>query len=519
MHADPEFWSSNDQCVDFPRDRFLEYTADELKNEFHPLDQDAIEKIKELPTLFAVEHESIDTRIGKITEIEVLANSLRIKYQFDEDYYPLTRGVLEKNHQKLNIDKPGFEFHRSHWAIKECDIPVFYEEYLKTLTGIAHQLKDSDKKVQLIYAFNGSGKTRLSREFKELVSPKPAAEIDGDEDHKSKILYYNAFTEDLFYWDNDLQGDAERKLIIQPNSYTDWALKEQGQELNATKHFQRYTNSKLTPVFDPLFKEVRFTMESGGQEAFDNIKISKGEESNFIWSIFFSVIEQVVSSLSEPEHDSAGQFENLEYVFIDDPVSSLDENHLIQLAVDLATLIKSNSSELRFIISTHNPLFFNVLSNELRNKDSDGNWKPKFHVKQLLEKSSNDTFELLEQASDAPFSYHLFLMREIEQAIETGNIRKYHFGFMRSILEKTSTFLGYKRWEELLPKTSEGNTDPYAQRLTNYGVHSKHAGEEIEPLPQEIKNTLKIIYEHFVKSGHTFKEAAEAQPGETTTAS
>ena len=41
-----------------------------------------------------------------------------------------------------------------------------------SLTGIAEQLKNNNKKVQLIYAFNGVGKTRLSREFKELVNPK-----------------------------------------------------------------------------------------------------------------------------------------------------------------------------------------------------------------------------------------------------------------------------------------------------------------------------------------------------------
>lgn len=35
----------------------------------------------------------------------------------------------------------------------------------KTLMEIAQQLQDANKKVQLIYAFNGSGKTRLSREF------------------------------------------------------------------------------------------------------------------------------------------------------------------------------------------------------------------------------------------------------------------------------------------------------------------------------------------------------------------
>lgn len=35
-----------------------------------------------------------------------------------------------------------------------------------SLTEIAQQLKNNNKKVQLIYAFNGTGKTRLSREFK-----------------------------------------------------------------------------------------------------------------------------------------------------------------------------------------------------------------------------------------------------------------------------------------------------------------------------------------------------------------
>ena len=118
----------------------------------------------------------------------------------------------------------------------------------RSLNEIAKQLRDTDKKVQLIYAFNGVGKTRLSREFKELISPKnPDDEL---EDTKIKVLYYNAFTEDLFYWDNDLDTDSNRKLKIQPNGFTDWILKEQGQERNIVTHFQHYTNDKLTPRFN-----------------------------------------------------------------------------------------------------------------------------------------------------------------------------------------------------------------------------------------------------------------------------
>ena len=114
----------------------------------------------------------------------------------------------------------------------------------QTLEQIAQVLHATNKKVQLIYAFNGTGKTRLSRALKELVDPKVA----GDEINptRHKVLYYNAFTEDLFSWDN---GD-EPRLEIKPNSFTHWILAEQGQDRNIIANFQRYTNDKLTPVFE-----------------------------------------------------------------------------------------------------------------------------------------------------------------------------------------------------------------------------------------------------------------------------
>jgi len=282
----------------------------------------------------------------------------------------------------------------------------------QTLTEIARQLQSSDKKVQLIYAFNGSGKTRLSREFKELIAPKNQGEEEGS---GIKILYYNAFTEGLFYWDNDLTGDAERKLKIQPNTYTRWILQEQGQEPNIINHFQNYTNDKLTPRFNaeytitdkhgkkiivPAFSEVSFSLDRGDDERLENIKISKGEESNFIWSIFCSLLEQVIGVLNAPDtdHHETDRYNKLEYVFIDDPVSSLDENHLIELAVHLASLIKSSTSEIKFIITTHNPLFYNVLYSEL--KPSSG---------YILSKFDDGGFTLEEKkgAANKAFAYHL----------------------------------------------------------------------------------------------------------------
>ena len=121
-------------------------------------------------------------------------------------------------------------------------------------------------------------------------------------------------------------------------------LDEQGQDRNVTSTFQHYTNDKLTPNFSSDFSEVSFSFERGNNERSGHIKLSKGEESNFIWSVFHSLIDQMISELNiaEAENRSTDVFNNLEYVFIDDPVSSLDDNHLIQLAVDLAQLVKSN---------------------------------------------------------------------------------------------------------------------------------------------------------------------------------
>jgi wobble nucleotide-excising tRNase len=374
----------------------------------------------------------------------------------------------------------------------------------KTLTKIAQELKAANKKMQLIYAFNGTGKTRLSREFKELIAPKTDTEdAQQSELAQKKILYYSAFTEDLFYWDNDLELDAEPKLKIQPNSFTKWVLEEQGQDQNITATFQHYTNEKLTPHFSSDFSEVSFSFERGNNEQESNIKISKGEESNLIWSVFHSLIEQMISELNiaDATNRSTDVFNNLEYVFIDDPVSSLDENHLIELAVNLAGLIKSSRSDLKFIITTHSPLFYNVLHNEL-----DLSKKGKKEGCYLLERFEDGSFDLSVKHGDSnkSFSYHLYLKQTIEQAIAENKVEKYHFTLLRNLYEKTASFLGYPNWSELLPDDKQ----LYLSRIVNFTSHSTLSNETVaEPTPQE-KAMVKLLLNH-LKSNYGFWQQEE----------
>nr|WP_278436895.1 anticodon nuclease [Brucella anthropi] len=389
---------------------------------------------------------------------------------------------------------------------------------LKTVTKETKQIAPKEveeqkpvPKVQLIYAFNASGKTRLSREFRELIDPKTE---ERDDDHRPKVLYYNAFTEDLFYWDNDLTGDTDRKLCIQPNAFTKSAFEDLGLDLNVITVFQRYTQPNLTPRFNeeykaedkdgkeitvPAFSEVIFTLGQDPETNPERLKISKGEESNFIWSVFYCLLDQVISTrnVAEVEERETAQFNDLEYVFIDDPVSSLDENHLIQLAVDVADLIKRSDTVngLKFIITTHSPLFFNVLFNELQNKSC-----------YMLKRLEDGTFELTEKNGDSnqSFSYHLHLKKTLEDAIAADKIERYHFTLLRNLYEKTSNFLGYPRWSELLP----GDQQLYLNRIIQFTSHSTLSIEAIaEPSPQE-KQTVKLLLDHLRNNYSYWQEEA-----------
>lgn len=387
----------------------------------------------------------------------------------------------------------------------------------QSLIEIAQSLIDANKKVQLIYAFNGTGKTRLSREFRLLVAPKHAENDEETEEESGiKILYYNAFTEDLFFWDNDLDADTNRKLIIRPNNFTNLALKffkDQGLDNNIATNFQHFTTKSITPIFNEeyttkdengndiiikAYSEVTFSLTSGDEGSENNIKISKGEESNFIWCVYYSLIEQVVELLNIPElEDRASQiFNNVKYVFIDDPISSLDENHLIQLAVNLAQLIKK-SNGINFIISTHNPLFYNVLYNELGLSKKGGAF--------MLSKNEDGTFEFKDKHGDSnkSFSYHLYLRDVIKDAIEKNEVSKFHFILLRNLYEKTANFLGHEKWSDLLPND---NRQGYVSRIMNFYSHSTLSSEEVrEPTPPE-KEMVSLLFKHLIDNSKYLPE-------------
>ena len=103
------------------------------------------------------------------------------------------------------------------------------------LVSLAANLRvklDGRPKYILIYAYNGVGKTRLSMAFKDA----------GKLNNRADTLYFNAFTEDLFTWDNDFENDTNRALKIKTESRFFNGLQELEMDNRIRPILQRYAD-------------------------------------------------------------------------------------------------------------------------------------------------------------------------------------------------------------------------------------------------------------------------------------
>lgn len=357
----------------------------------------------------------------------------------------------------------------------------------KTLTNVAVRLRDdlNNHHFVLLYAYNGTGKTRLSMEFKDRSKKRK-------KDPKTDTLYYNAFTEDLFHWNNDLENDTERHLVINNDSKFFEGFKELALEEKIFAYLERYAEfdfrinyDNWTIVFSKQVKNPKYRPDTAEPEYItkNHIKVSRGEENIFIWCIFLAICELAI--------DGAESYEWVEYVYIDDPISSLDDNNAIAVASDLAQLLKRGKDKIKFIISSHHSLFFNVMYNELRNIE---------HKSHFLYKNGIEGY-ILRATDDTPFFHHVALLTELKGVADTDQINTYHFNMLRSVLEKTSTFFGFDEFSKCIYGVEDEVLFSRALNLLSHGKYSIYQPVEMTP---DNKNLFKRILKAFLDK-HQFQ--------------
>lgn len=122
--ADSTAWDGSQPTYHYSIERFLEQTEPRLRERFNNLDQQAISELCSLPALFAYETD-IDkpARIGRVTNIARSSISVALSYQIDLDTAPISRDELLAKQIALGIANP-YELRRTHWAVKDVDLPV-----------------------------------------------------------------------------------------------------------------------------------------------------------------------------------------------------------------------------------------------------------------------------------------------------------------------------------------------------------------------------------------------------------
>jgi hypothetical protein len=346
----------------------------------------------------------------------------------------------------------------------------------KTLKNVAVRLRDdlNNHHFVLLFAYNGTGKTRLSMEFKDQSKKRKKNPV-------TDTLYYNAFTEDLFNWNNDLEYDTERYLMINKESRFFEGFRELALEEKIFTFLERYADfdfridyENWTIVFSKQVKNPKFRPETEELEYIiqDHIKVSRGEENIFIWCIFLAICELTI--------DDAESYSWVRNIYIDDPISSLDDNNTIAVASDLAQLLKRGQDKVKVVISSHHSLFFNVMYNELRNIE---------HKSHFLHKNGSDGY-ILRATDDTPFFHHVALLTELKKVSTTQKVNTYHFNMLRSILEKTSTFFGYDEFSKCIYGIDDEVLFSRALNLLSHGKYSIYQPVEMNDDNKELFNRI-----------------------------
>lgn len=359
--------------------------------------------------------------------------------------------------------------------------------------------RQNSRKFILLYGYNGTGKTRLSTEFKNLGKKVN----DDGETTERDTLYFNAFTEDLFQWDNDLEKDRERVLTLNRESRFFTGLSELEMDVKIGKLLERYADFNFYIDYDKW--EVIFFRERDKENEPIPIKVSRGEENIFIWCFFLAIVQLVLDTETDEKGDKTGPYAWVKYVYIDDPISSLDEHNAIMVANQLAQLLlKAKDAAPKTVISTHHTLFFNVLANEIK--------KAKTYFL-----SKRHAGFLLRDTGKTPRFQHVASLRELCEAAESGELRTHHFNMLRSIMEKTACFHGYRGFAECI---NPGDDDPDRMMykrvvdIMSHGNYSLYEPVEMMDENKEIfRKLLKDFRENFPFNPKLFGDQAnEADP-------
>ena len=347
-----------------------------------------------------------------------------------------------------------------------------------TLTEVAKEIKDAKESLFLIYAFNATGKTRLSVEYKNISNG-----------NGEKGLYYNAFSEDLFSWDNDnlLLMLKPSILNIYHSDISEDMLIDKLSPYKPKYHFKFNPHENI----EDGISSISFYLEDDEDT---NIKISRAEERIFIWCFFLMLFDLDVFD------------DTIIYIFIDDPISSVDENNMFITIFSLYELIKKLFEKKKIIITTHHLGLTSILQTWIRSGEMKGKFnkvdkadghviEPKYKIWLLSHKLNRYLLE-----TQVNMLYHLHILKVLQDAVNNNSIELFHMAMLRQVLENVSSFLGRPNFSYILQKLGYADSNQIAtivNALTHKSVYYTQMSVLTENNRQMIENITTQLIDKF----------------------
>lgn len=301
---------------------------------------------------------------------------------------------------------------------------------MATIDKVAQELHGLNENIVLVYALNSTGKTRLSVAYKDFTKSQ--------NDGKHSGVYYNAYSEDLFIWDNDEKnGNKDLKLTVLPSTLSQFHSLMIGDDTIIREKLEPYL-----PKYNFILNQHE-NAENGiesitfflNEDIEKPIKISRGEERIFVWCFFLALFEVDGWADQQTAH-----------ILIDDPVSSLDDHNIFVTARSIFELVKTNYIiKQKVIIFTHHIGLFSTLATWLKNED--GKEGVGRLTKTCILKNRDGELSFKGTNSDV-FLYHLHLLQTLQDAKKAPY--KYHIVLLRQVLENINSFLGSRKLGRVL---------------------------------------------------------------------
>ena len=345
---------------------------------------------------------------------------------------------------------------------------------MATINEIAQQLKDVSEYIVCIYAFNATGKTRLSVAYKDITKAENGGNHAG--------VYYNAYSEDLFDWDNDEGNDNDNiKLDIKRSSLnklysllTEESIQEELSAFNPVYKFRFNVHE------DP---EISIESVTFFKEGATSIKISSGETRIFIWCFFLALFK--IEGWAD-EQDA--------HFFIDDPVSSLDDNNIFLTADTIVQLVEDNfKTNRKIILTTHHIGLFSVLHDRFNYGEKSKRYKPNsafFMLKRQGEELELNAFK------NEVFLFHLHLFQVLDEA-RKSKLFTYHFVLLRQLLENIVSFLGKSQIKFVLEGINVDKPEESINMLNSLS-HKKVFVPQFNEMNEKESEVFNEIFEKLV---------------------